>query len=259
MRQPDFLLTFLCMAVLTLAAPSRAEKLQRFESAVSGSGGSSRPSSHSSSYGAEDVIAHIIIDGLFEGFFYGLVYGGFNSVALLHPEAQTEGKIGTRRMGDALIPFGSFEGGYQDIEGDVIAWDYRVEFGYACLGMSWRKTYYREDDTDFDLDIAQVHGLYRMTFGEALEMGVGFGSLEIKGEERNSCFSFTTPIRVHLKEGVGVEYRPVWSTIDEERFYDNDLALVLGSRYAFVRLGYRWFYHADESLSGFQFGGGVKW
>jgi hypothetical protein len=259
--------TLAALLILFLgAAPALAQKLDRFEEGIkpspktgSGPASSSSGSSHGS-HGPGDELAEHFFAGLVRVTAEALIYGGYNSMTLVDPEAREPGMPELiREPGGQVLPFVELDAAYQDIGSGVVAWDYRGEVGYGFLGFSARRTFYRESDSDLELDTLQYHGLYRMTFGESFELDMGFGALEVKGEQEHVGFSFALPMRWQFVEGLGVEYRPVWSTIDETRIYDNDLALVLGWRYLYLRAGYRWFYHAEESLSGPQVGISCRW
>ncbi|MDI6774274.1 MAG: hypothetical protein QME60_02610 [Verrucomicrobiota bacterium] len=256
---------WMALALLACVGPAsaQAQKLESFEQGIKSSAGVGSAGSRSSGchgHHLGDHLAAVMIEGLVRGLAYGVAYGGMNSLALVIPQEREFGMPELiRDAGDPVIPFIQFDVQFQDVESGVTAWDYRGEVGLAFLGFSARRTFYRERDSDLDVDTIQYHGLYRMTFGEEFEINMGFGALEVKGEGERVGFSFALPMKLHLHEGIGLEYRPVWSTIDETRIYDNDLAVVLGWRYMFLRAGYRWFWHAEESLSGPPVGLSLRW
>ena len=155
-----------------------------------------------------------------------------------------------RHLGEAVIPFFRFDGGYQNVAADMAAYDARAESGYGPFGVQVRYTHYQEDDPADELDLLQVHGLYRMSFGNHVECDLGIGFSSLQGEERHTGFSLTTPILVHPKEFFGIELRPSWSTIHANLLSDYDLGVVLSYRYAALRVGYRWMHSEHEALDG---------
>lgn len=236
-------------------------RLGRFEDSLPKPTRTRRPATPSRSPSlAASLIETLFVDVLIEGLFFGMAHGGLNSVGLIYPFEWTDDEALLQRpSGGALIPFAAAEVSHQWIDSGTRAWDWRGEFGLALMGVTVRRTFYRDNKADFDLDTTQIHGVYRMTFGERFEAGLAFGAIELKGRDRRDGFSFGLPMRWHGRHGWGIEYRPVWSTLEETRLSDHDLAVVLGWRYAYLRAGYRWFYHPNASLDGAQVGFGLKW
>jgi hypothetical protein len=198
----------------------------------------------------------VLIEAFADIIILSFAYGGIHSFERLNPE---EEDARLRHPGEALIPFVALDVNAQNVESDVWAWDVRGEIGYACFGFQARRTHYREAEPRDELNAQAFHFLYRMSFGPHVEVDLGFGALELRGNAVNRGFSFTMPVLVYPTENFGIEYRPAWSTIDENRLYDHDLSLVLGFRYGFIRGGYRWFYGDNESLSGPQAGVSLRW
>jgi len=194
---------------------------------------------------------------LAEGAVMALAYGGVNSLALVYPPQDSD--FQRRENGDAVIPFMAFDTSYQRVAGDVSAMDYRGELGAAFIGFQARTTLYDENSSGDDLKITQLHGLYRMSFGKQVEVDLGFGSLTIRGEQKETGFSMTTPVLIHPNDHLGIEWRPVWSTIKENRITDNDLSVTTGWRYVSFRIGYRWVTSDTVSLNGPQAGLSLRW
>jgi hypothetical protein len=97
-----------------------------------------------------------------------------------------------------------------------------------------------------------------MSFGNHVEFDLGLGSSILDGENRKSGFSLTTPVLIHPKEFIGIEFRPTWSTINGNPLDDYDLGIVLSRSYGSLRLGYRWMRSEHESLDGPYFGVSFK-
>jgi len=155
-----------------------------------------------------------------------------------------------REAGAPQIPIIRLEGIYQGVESDVDAFDWRVEGGYGPLALEYRRTHYNEEDPSDELDVTQVFGLLRLWFGGEVEVDVGLGTVSIKGEEDNSAMAFTLPISYRPVEWCGVEFRPVWATLNGNETRDYDVGLSLGARYVCLRGGYRWMQSGAASLNG---------
>jgi hypothetical protein len=196
-------------------------------------------------------------ESLAEGTIMALAYGGLNSLALVYQPSDSE--FQQRESGEAVIPFLAFDTSYQKIGSDISAMDYRGEVGVAFVGFQARTTLYDEKMPGDDLTISQMHGLYRMSFGKQVEVDLGFGSLTIKGDKKETGFSITTPVLFHPNDVLGIEWRPVWSTIKENRISDNELSVMTGWRYFSLRFGYRWVTSDTVSLNGPQAGLSLRW
>lgn len=225
--------------------------------------GSSHSGSASSGVIDEMVgdIASDVFAPLFSGFFAGITQGGKNSwVRVETPGLLSKARgVTPRQHGEALIPFARFDVTYQDVESDVTAWDYRLEVGYGPLGFQVRRTLYDERSPVASLEALQYHALYRMSFGSDLEVDIGAGALILEGNEENSGFSITVPVLYHASDLYGFEFRPVWSTINENDIQDFDLSVLFGRQYASIRLGYRWFRSPNQSLDGPAVGVSLRW
>ncbi len=241
-------------ALMLSLASVRAGKLDGFERSATGStrpanAKPGRPDPHDDDSFWAGVCAEILM-AVF-------AYGGVASMQRV--VGDEDGEFHPRRGGEALIPFARLDASYQVVESDVSALDALGEIGFACIAFQARRTSYREDDPGERLDTTQLHGLYRMSFGSHVEVDLGMGSLRISGDDVHSGFSLTTPVRVHPTDRFGVEYRPVWSSIDEQRIAEHDLAAFVGWRYASLRVGYRWFHSEGASLNGPEIGLSLRW
>ncbi|MBN1671636.1 MAG: hypothetical protein JXR37_11410 [Kiritimatiellae bacterium] len=185
------------------------------------------------------------------------LYGGLHSCERISD--QPELHITPRAPGEALIPFVRMDVNYHPIGRDLTAWDYRGEAGWGPIAFSARLTQYDEEAPHDELDMLQLYGLYRMSFGRYVEVDLGFGTLALHGNGHRDGFAFTMPVLVHPWDWLGVECRPVWCTIDQNRIHDNDLAVLVGGPYASLRLGYRWVYTRDTSLDGPHVGVSLRW
>lgn len=162
-----------------------------------------------------------------------------------HPSLQT-----FPRYNPVVLPSLRVDGSYQNVLSDVGAFDLRAEGGYDFLAVQGRFTYYTEEEPDDELWLNYIHGVLRLSVGEHLALGPGAGVTILSGNNRNSGFSWTLPILFYPRKSVGIEFRPVWSWINENPIDDYDVSLVLGSKHAAFRAGYRWVNADSESLDG---------
>ena len=89
-----------------------------------------------------------------------------------------------------------------------------------------------------------------MSFGKHVEWDIGVGAFIIEGNDTNAGESFTTPLFIHPTDFLGVGFRPAASHVKDNRVGDYDLSVLLGWKYAFLKLGYRWVESENESLNG---------
>ena len=149
-----------------------------------------------------------------------------------------------------LLPFFRLDGSYQNVESDVRAGDLRAELGYNILALQGRFTYYNEEKPTDELWLNYVHGLLRFPLGDTVQLNPGVGAMILAGDSRNSGFSLTVPILIYPQESFGLEFRPTWSWINENEVDDYDISVVLSSKHAGLRAGYRWVSSDDDSLDG---------
>jgi hypothetical protein len=174
------------------------------------------------------------------------------------PDARGKG-VRPRREGEALIPVLRLDVTYQHAESDITAWDYRFEAGYGPLGFQMRRTVYDEKVPAASLEVIEYHALYRMSAGSKLEVDLGAGAMILNGFQDNNGYSVTVPILYHPTNFYGFEFRPVWSSINENDIQDFDLAVLFGWRYASIKAGYRWLRSPHQSLDGPEFGIALRW
>ncbi len=187
-------------------------------------------------------------DGLWDFFFEGLLGSLF--------ETEYQESRGGRRLdvlenqpGDGLRPLVRFDFGYQNVESDVDAMDYRFEVGVDHLALQWRRTTYAETTPADDLDYDQGHVLFRF-YDANFEIDFGLGYASLNGDTYHSGLSATIPVLIQAYDFLGFELRPSWSYIGRNSISDYDLSVTLGWDYAVCRLGYRWVRTDNEALDG---------
>ncbi|UCH83886.1 MAG: hypothetical protein JSW50_15840 [Candidatus Latescibacterota bacterium] len=159
-----------------------------------------------------------------------------------------------RLPGETVLPFINFEIGYQDVEPNVEAVDARVELGYGPLAIQFRETHYEERNPFDRLDIIQWHVLYRMWYPRFFEIDIGLGSTIIHGDNTDSGFSLTLPIRVQPLWWACMQFRPSVSSINGNPINQLDVGISIGPRHMNIRAGYRWVTSGRVSLNGPFFG-----
>ncbi|NOY68419.1 MAG: hypothetical protein GXP53_02850 [Deltaproteobacteria bacterium] len=185
------------------------------------------------------------------GILGGMTLGGVSSWKRVCPSGDTEISDATpRKAGEPLIPFFRADISRQNLESDVNALDFRAEVGYGPFALHYNQTRFHENEPKDKLDLIRIYGVYRMSFSTLVELDLGLGTLIINGKNENSGFSFTLPFIIRPVKYVGVEFRPAWSSVNGTDVNDYDIAIMLGEKYASLKLGYRWLHSVEESLNG---------
>lgn len=227
--------------------PASAGKLDNFASGSESAAGATARYSDSAFI---DFLAEIMFDVLL----YGMVQGGVASWERVDPMGADGLEMGLepRYPGDPMIPFARLDLGYQNVESDVQAFDYRAELGFGPFGVHFNHTRYWEGEPNDQLDLYRAYGLYRMSFGNAVQLDLGFGALTMDGkdEESETGFSFSSPVLFRPARLAAIEFRPAWSVVGDIPVSDYDLAALVTWRYASFRVGYRWVISAADTLSG---------
>jgi hypothetical protein len=192
-------------------------------------------------------------DGIVDGFVAALlIWPGQLSWARAATDADAlvDWNAEPREPGEPMIPIVRFDAAYQNVESDVEALDLRLQLGYGPLGFEINQTRYEEDEPPDHLDLYRLYGLWRMSYGERIEVDLGLGGIILDGEERNSGFSATTPILIQPWDWLLVEFRPMWSNIHGSHINEYELGLLLNWKWAAFKAGYRWTHSPNESLDG---------
>ena len=191
-----------------------------------------------------------------------VLYGGMESLASVSPQhwGLLEGIDIKREPGSTLVPFARVDSSYQSIDNNLDAVDVRGEVGFGPLGLQVRRTWYDEDNVDTgELQLTQVHFLYRMQYLGRLGVDLGVGPSTLDGINRYDSISWTTPVRLRLCDGFTAEFRPMWVTFDDSRVRDYELTGQVTWRNVGVIAGYRWLMNDDESLEAPLIGLSLRW
>jgi hypothetical protein len=249
-------ISYFWMAVLVQAACGGT--LSDFKKDVSKSGKNTTKSSDSSSsshnnegyiYGGRywDHYHDHYFNGFEDIFYYGMAYGGISSWERVNRASLNNdlSEMYMREAGEVLIPFLRIDASYQKVKSDVDALNYSVDGGYGPIGIRFAGAHFKEQNPDDTMDITQIYGLYRMSYGGMVEIDIGVGSFSICGEHEVR-FSFTIPVLVHPSKYLGFEFRPVWA----ENISEYDVGVFSGVRYVSFKTGYRWLSGPAMTLDG---------
>jgi len=125
-----------------------------------------------------------------------------------------------------------------DVNSDISALDDCLEFGYGPYAFKCRNTRFEEKNPSDNLDLTQYYFLLRMSVTRSREFGIGIGALNMRGNEDNSGFSLTFPIKIYPNQSFGIQFAPAYGWINGNSINDNDLALVFTKGYGSFKLGY---------------------
>lgn len=249
-------LLILTLQLLILIPSSYAGSLDTFEDSIE-----KRPKDSSNNEKSESCklndsgVGCVVLDAAFYIVSHIVVFGGKYSFYRVDnspdrmfssDDARDFDDISLRLAGEPLIPFVRLDLSYQRNDSRISAYDYRFEAGYGAIALGYNQTRYKEHLPDDSLKLTRIYGLYRMSFGSRLEIDWGIGSLEVTGNERKSYLYITTPVLVHSSRRIGFEFRPSWAG----NISDYDISMLLKSKYAAIKLGYRKLSAGTESLKG---------
>ncbi len=204
-------------------------------------------------------------DGWWDSFGTNLATGLLNGLVVAPGQASWARASGdTNRLGDLgweprepgapLLPVVRFDFAYLDLQDDVEATDFRAQVGYGPFAIELNPTFYEEDNPASNLDIYRLWGLYRMSVTDRIEFDVGAGAIMLEGNETNTGFSLTAPILVQAYDWLLVEFRPIWSEINETSIDEYEAGVLLNWQNLAVKAGYRWTRTPETSLNGPFFG-----
>ncbi len=231
-----------------------AGQLQDFEKAATGKP-DQEPNAGEKSSGRGDAFSDALFEALFTGLFEVIGEGVESTMARINPRPDGPYKdIEPRQTGAPDLPFFRFDVANQHINSGVSGWDGRAELGYGALGLQLRQTRYAEKNTEDNLDITYVQGLFRLSGSRYFETCVGLGEIILVGQERNSGTSLVYALNIYPIKELEVRISPAWSTINDHRVSDYDGSIGYVRDYYSVRIGYRRMRAAEDVLAGPYFG-----
>jgi hypothetical protein len=158
--------------------------------------------------------------------------------------------LALRELGDPVIPYFRVDTAYQDVSSDIEAKDFYGQLGYGALGVDLRYTEFTEEQPKDTLDLLWVHALARMSYYKHLEIDMGVGMVQMKGNDRTEGFSFTMAALFYPMDWWGVELRPTFAELNDNTLTDLDLSLHLRYSVGGVKFGYRWLKSENLELKG---------
>ena len=208
-----------------------------------------------------DLLSELFLKPIGESFGEVIVKAGRSSMLRVDDSAcKTEGiaeGITCRQIGEPLIPYLKADLNFQNVKPDITAIDGKVELGYGPFGFQFRRTHFKEKETRDRLDVDQYHGLFRISYKSYFELDFGIGELTLNGNDSNSGFSFTLPIKVQPTGWIGFYFLPAWSILNGNTISDYDISVPFTRRFFSVQIGYRWLKSPHESLDGPYLGGSI--
>ena len=155
-----------------------------------------------------------------------------------------------RELGDPVIPYVRVDAAYHDVSSDIEAEDFYAQLGHGALGVDLRYTQFTEEQPRDTLDLLWVHALGRLSYYKHLEIDIGAGMVQMKGNDRNEGFSFTMAALFYPMDWWGVELRPTFAELNSSTLTDIDVSLHLRYSVGGVKFGYRWLKSENLSLTG---------
>ncbi len=154
--------------------------------------------------------------------------------------------------GEPTVPHARLDYNWQYVDSNINAQDVRVELGWKWLAFHGRTTMYEDASDGFRLDLNQFYGVLRLdgaspeTLPGKFEFGLGFGGVQLKGDESNSSGAIMLPVKYYPVDWCGLEFRAAWYEPVNKTISDYDLSISLGLRYVQLRGGYRWLWLEGE-------------
>ncbi|WP_419659865.1 hypothetical protein [Desulfosarcina variabilis] len=140
---------------------------------------------------------------------------------------------------------------YRFVDKNIYAWDFHVEMCYSVFGISISDSEYYEDEPANELRLTYVHGfLHLPPITDSVDLNVAAGSVTMKGDESNSGYSISLPVRINLRKYLFLEVRPVWSWIHHSPIKDCEVCITAGHENISAKVGYRFVASENESLDG---------
>jgi len=245
-----------CLLLLFACTPARAGKLDKFEKDATKDRSSRRDRDHDRDHRPHDYGWHR------HGYNRrNSDYGGFPLAIPIQTGTENSMELATgqrlsldlslmRELGDPVIPYVRLDAAYQDVSSDIEAEDFYAQLGHGALGVDLRYTQFTEEQPKDTLDLLWVHALARLSYYKHLEIDIGAGMVQMKGNDRNEGFSFTMAALYYPMEWWGVELRPTFAELNSSTLTDLDVSLHLRYSVGGVKFGYRWLKSENLELTG---------
>lgn len=251
------LFTFLFVSLCWASSATLAGKLDDFES------GSSSPSGGDAFSGGDDSDSGFF-DALFDLFFDISAAGGLyckirdnmaperNKVGIMQP--------GLRETGDPLLPTLRLDGHMQNVRGDVVSYQGRIEVGRGPVGLQYKARTYVENNPEDRMYLNNLLAMYRMCFTNHFTLYYAFGNSQLLGNDTHHGTSFSIPMALSLSESWSVEVRPTYHFFDEVDIDEFDVMLLYRfHNNASWNVGYQELTSPGSTLVGYYSGISLHW
>jgi len=205
--------------------------------------------SYSDEEDGDDSFSEQLIKFMFEGLWYLALYGGQLSYERELDQSE-EQWIAKREIGELLIPHYRFDAFYQKANDDITAQDFRFEFGEKMFGVQLRYTVLTEENPSDELRFTQLHGLYRMSFGNHLGINFGIGLAKLQGNNNDTSLSLAFPVYYHPSKQFGIELKSSIALFENAGILDVDYSFLLSRDKLSMALGYRQLTRAGVDIRG---------
>ena len=241
-------------AVVLICCSAHAGTLDDFEDEATESSSSVRDTVAVQETYASNCLGSIgwaLVKGVGQGVGQLLWIGGEASLQRMAPASLGDTvRMGRRVPGEFQLPFAAIDLQYQHVESDIRALGGRAEIGHGLIGLGVSHAHFLEDHPDDELGVTRWHALYRMSLDESFEIDVGLGSIILAGNETNSGFSMTVPVRIDIEETWAADVRPTWGWVGDNTIIQVDAGVMYLWQHVSATLGYRWLTCGDSELNG---------
>ncbi|HET8705014.1 MAG TPA: hypothetical protein VFM46_01830, partial [Pseudomonadales bacterium] len=76
------------------------------------------------------------------------------------------------------------------------------------------------------------------------------GEYTLAGATQDTENAYTLGFNLHLNNGLGVEYRPVWVNGQTIKLTEHEVSAFYGKRFVAAKAGYHWIISEHDSLKG---------
>jgi len=244
----------ICLFLFLIALPSYAGTLDDFENDATQSREASNdnglPDSTSSKKDGDcDSLGDCIILGVLEGVWSISKLAGAMSMERMKPFPNDE-KVIYRDFGESLLPIVRVDAYLHQASGNVSAKAIRVELGYGVFAFQFRRTVYEESNPKDKMTLTQLHGLYRMSFGNHVVMNWGLGTFELSGNETHKTLSMTFPVHVKVNSNWGWEVKPNYANFNGSTVWDVEGGILFTKKHLALNLGYRRLSSPEQIIHG---------
>ena len=204
---------------------------------------------------------HSFLDDLFEDIFSDIFGDLFNGTIAFFSHgtqvtldrtsfSQRISGITKRKPGSPLLPTFRITGTWQSIYPDLEGRDFSVEAGYSLFSAQYRRTAFVESGTRDELTLSYGVASYRLSYGNSIELNLGFGAAELKGNKKTSGSTVVFPIIWKPAEHYALSFWQAYTTFNTVPLTDLDLSFMYVNSGLSAEIGYRSVSNPASDLSG---------